>query len=107
MEKIKTEYEIVIWIGCEESTRDINYFDVTSKKQNLEALEWFQEMAKESIENNESGMPYFSVYKWIGTDQYEYGDSLNGGYCGVFSDLPKYVQMAIKPLINFQNTITY
>ncbi len=101
------QYEIIVWVGCTQSIRSINWFDITDSKPHLEALEWFQEMAKESIEEEEDGLPYFSVYKYVGENRLEYGDGGPLLYDGGYTDLPKYVQKSIEPLIEFQNTLEY
>jgi len=65
-------------------------------------------MHKIAIEENESGLPYFSVYKWKGDTNFEYGqEGTSAGFWGSFSDLPKYVQKLIEPLIKYQQLIEY
>ena len=102
-----TQYEIIIWVGCSQSTRSINWFDITRPKPHMEALRWFKAMVQVAQENNEDGFPYFSVYKWVNETRYEFGDGGPLYYDGGYTDLPKYVQKSINPLIEFQNTIDY
>tara|TARA_R100001480_G_scaffold150488_1_gene151196 strand:+ start:292 stop:687 length:396 start_codon:yes stop_codon:yes gene_type:complete len=101
------EYELLVWIGCYSQVRSIGYFDITNSKSMRDALDYFKESHKTSIEENEDGRPYVSVYKWIEDTNYEYGDSVEGGYWDTFNALPKYIQKLIKPLLEYQSTIEY
>jgi len=103
----KITYEILVWIGAEQSSRDIGYFEIVKGKPHG-ALEYFQDMHKQAIDDRDDGMPYISVRKYNGEDCYEYGDGgRNAGFDGEFNRLPKYVQQAIKPLVEYQKTIDY
>ena len=106
----KINYEIIIWIGASNSSRDIGYFDISNAKPHAEALEYFQDSYRQAIEDNDDGYPYISVKKWLneGEDCIEYGDGgVAVGWDGEFDDLPKFVRSSIQPLIDLQKTIEY
>jgi len=110
MPKAKVNYEIIIWIGASNSSRDIGYFDISNAKPHAEALEYFQDSYRQAIEDGDDGYPYISIKKWIndGDDVVEYGNGgVSVGWDYDFDDLPKFVKTSIAKLVEFQKTIEY
>jgi hypothetical protein len=103
------EYEITVWIGGNSPSRSVNWFDPKTESQR--ALEWFKESFREATEEEDgTAIPYFTVYKYLNDEEtrLEFSDcGTIGLYDGSFTDLPKYIQKMIQPLVDFQSTIEY
>jgi len=104
---MKTAYVIVLWIGSNDPSLDVEYFELSDTKKALEHFKYMIEQSEEYRNANpeDNGMPYMSIQKWNEETGYfvEYGNGtflFDDDYCS----LPKYVQKKCSALIEYDRS---
>lgn len=101
---MKTAYLIVLWIGSNDPSLDVCYFELTDAKKALDQFKYMVEQSTEYRNANpeDSGLPYMSIQKWNEETGYfvEYGNG-TFSFDDDYSRLPKYVQKKCRYLIDY------